>query len=408
MEEHIIEEDNIKNDILGKKMIYLDHAATTAINKDVLKEMMPYLINQYGNPSSIYSFGRKSRKAIENSRQQVAAAINAKKSEIYFTSGGTEADNWAIKGITQYYKNKGKHIITTSIEHHAILNSCKRLEKEGFEISYLSVDNDGKISIEDLKKSIRSDTILISIMMANNEIGTLEPIAEIGKIARERNIIFHTDAIQAVGSIPIDVEELQVDLLSISAHKFYGPKGVGALYIKKGTGIKKLMDGGEQEKDKRASTENVSAIVGMGKAIEIANKDLMQHQKQMFYLRDKAIEEILKNIPNTKLNGHAVDRLPGNVNIAFNGMEAEAMILKLDKMGFAVSSGSACASGSPEPSHVLKAIGLSHEMAQCSLRFTFGVENNIKDVEELVKSLKKIYSVHSEKGTVHSCFSVGN
>lgn len=403
-----MEEDNIKNDILGKKMIYLDHAATTAINKDVLKEMMPYLINQYGNPSSIYSFGRKSRKAIENSRQQVAAAINAKKSEIYFTSGGTEADNWAIKGITQYYKNKGKHIITTSIEHHAILNSCKRLEKEGFEISYLSVDNDGKISIEDLKKSIRSDTILISIMMANNEIGTLEPIAEIGKIARERNIIFHTDAIQAVGSIPIDVEELQVDLLSISAHKFYGPKGVGALYIKKGTGIKKLMDGGEQEKDKRASTENVSAIVGMGKAIEIANKDLMQHQKQMFYLRDKAIEEILKNIPNTKLNGHAVDRLPGNVNIAFNGMEAEAMILKLDKMGFAVSSGSACASGSPEPSHVLKAIGLSHEMAQCSLRFTFGVENNIKDVEELVKSLKKIYSVHSEKGTVHSCFSVGN
>lgn len=403
-----MEEDNIKNDILGKKMIYLDHAATTAINKDVLKEMMPYLINQYGNPSSIYSFGRKSRKAIENSRQQVAAAINAKKSEIYFTSGGTEADNWAIKGITQYYKNKGKHIITTSIEHHAILNSCKRLEKEGFEISYLSVDNDGKISIEDLKKSIRSDTILISIMMANNEIGTLEPIEEIGKIARERNIIFHTDAIQAVGSIPIDVEELQVDLLSISAHKFYGPKGVGALYIKKGTGIKKLMDGGEQEKDKRASTENVSAIVGMGKAIEIANKDLMQHQKQMFYLRDKAIEEILKNIPNTKLNGHAVDRLPGNVNIAFNGMEAEAMILKLDKMGFAVSSGSACASGSPEPSHVLKAIGLSHEMAQCSLRFTFGVENNIKDVEELVKALKKIYSVHSEKGTVHSCFSVGN
>lgn len=408
MEEHIIEEDNIKNDILGKKMIYLDHAATTAINKDVLKEMMPYLINQYGNPSSIYSFGRKSRKAIENSRQQVAAAINAKKSEIYFTSGGTEADNWAIKGIAQYYKKKGKHIITTTIEHHAVLNSCKRLEKEGFEISYLPVDNDGKISIEDLKKSIRSDTILISIMMANNEIGTLEPIAEIGKIARERNIIFHTDAIQAVGSIPIDVEELQVDLLSISAHKFYGPKGVGALYIKKGTGIKALMDGGEQEKGKRASTENVSAIVGMGKAIEIANKGLIQYQKQMCYLRDKAIEEILKNIPNTKLNGHAVDRLPGNVNIAFNGMEAEAMILKLDKMGFAVSSGSACASGSTETSHVLKAIGLSHEMAQCSLRFTFGAENNISDVEELVKALKKIYSVHSEKGTVHSCFSVGN
>jgi cysteine desulfurase len=398
----------LEENILEKKMIYLDHAATTAINKYVLKEMMPYLMNQYGNPSSIYSFGRKSRKAIENARQQVATAINAKKSEIYFTSGGTEADNWAIKGIAQYYKKKGKHIITTTIEHHAVLNSCKRLEKEGFEISYLPVDNDGKISIEDLRKAIRSDTILISIMMANNEIGTLEPIAEIGKIARERNIIFHTDAIQAVGSIPIDVEELQVDLLSISAHKFYGPKGVGALYIKKGTGIKALMDGGEQEKGKRASTENVSAIVGMGKAIEIANKDLMQYQKQMCYLRDKAIEEILKSIPNAKLNGHAVDRLPGNVNITFNGMEAESMILKLDKMGFAVSSGSACASGSTETSHVLKAIGLSHEMAQCSLRFTFGTENNISDVEELVKAVKKIYSVHSAKGTVHSCFSVGN
>ena len=398
----------MEENILEKKMIYLDHAATTAINKYVLKEMMPYLMNQYGNPSSIYSFGRKSRKAIENARQQVATAINAKKSEIYFTSGGTEADNWAIKGIAQYYKKKGKHIITTSIEHHAVLNSCKRLEKEGFEISYLPVDNDGKISIEDLRKAIRSDTILISIMMANNEIGTLEPIAEIGKIARERNIIFHTDAIQAVGSIPIDVEELQVDLLSISAHKFYGPKGVGALYIKKGTGIKALMDGGEQEKGKRASTENVSAIVGMGKAIEIANKGLIQYQKQMCYLRDKAIEEILKSIPNAKLNGHAVDRLPGNVNITFNGIEAESMILKLDKMGFAVSSGSACASGSTEPSHVLKAIGLSHEMAQCSLRFTFGTENNIRDVEELVKALKKIYSVHSAKGTVHSCFSVGN
>lgn len=398
----------MEENILEKKMIYLDHAATTAINKYVLKEMMPYLMNQYGNPSSIYSFGRKSRKAIENSRQQVATAINAKKSEIYFTSGGTEADNWAIKGIAQYYKKKGKHIITTTIEHHAVLNSCKRLEEEGFEISYLPVDNDGKISIEDLRKAIRSDTILISIMMANNEIGTLEPIAEIGKIARERNIIFHTDAIQAVGAIPIDVEELQVDLLSISAHKFYGPKGVGALYIKKGTGIKKLMDGGEQEKDKRASTENVSAIVGMGKAIEIANRGLIQYQKQMCYLRDKAIEEILKSIPNTKLNGHAVDRLPGNVNITFNGMEAESMILKLDKMGFAVSSGSACASGSTETSHVLKAIGLSHEMAQCSLRFTFGTENNISDVEELVKAVKKIYSVHSAKGTVHSCFSVGN
>ncbi len=375
--------------MIENKMIYLDHAATTSINEEVLKEMMPYLTNQYGNPSSIYSFGRKSKKAIEKAREQIAATINAKKSEIYFTSGGTEADNWAIKGIAGYYKKKGKHIITSSIEHHAVINSCKRLEGEGFEISYLPVDKDGKISIEDLKKSIRKDTILISIMMANNEIGTIEPIAEIGKIAREKGIIFHTDAIQAVGCITIDVEELQVDLLSISAHKFYGPKGVGALYIRKGTGIDSLiiqavgcitidveelqvdllsisahkfygpkgvgalyirkgtgidslMDGGEQEKGKRGSTENVASIVGIGKAIELANKNLIEYQKKLCCLRDEAIIQILKNIPNTKLNGHAVDRLPGNVNILFEGMEAETMILKLDKMGFAVSSGAAC------------------------------------------------------------------
>ncbi|MBS6503206.1 MAG: cysteine desulfurase NifS [Clostridium sp.] len=372
-------------------MIYLDHAATTAIKDDVLKEMIPYLTNQYGNPSSFYNFGRKSKKAIEKAREQVASAINAKKSEVYFTSGGTEADNWAIKGIAEYYKNKGKHIITSAIEHHAIINSCKRLEKEGFEISYLAVDEDGKISIEDLKKAIRKDTILISIMMANNEIGTIEPISEIGDIARKNRIVFHTDAIQAVGCIPIDVEDLKVDLLSISAHKFYGPKGVGALYIKKGTGIDSLMDGGEQEKGKRGSTENVASIVGMGKAIELANKNLNQYQKKLCNLRDEAIMHILKNIPNTRLNGHAVDRLPGSVNILFEGMEAESMILKLDKMGFAVSSGSACSSGLLEPSHVLKAIGLSHENAQCSLRFTFGEENNIKDVKKLVEALKKIY-----------------
>lgn len=381
----------MEEDIVEKKMIYLDHAATTAINDEVLKEMMPYLKNQYGNPSSLYSFARKSKKAIDKARQQVATAINAKKSEIYFTSGGTESDNWAIKGVAEYYKNKGKHIIISSIEHHAIINSCKRLEEIGFEISYLPVNKDGKILIEDLKKVIRKDTILISIMMANNEIGTIEPIEEVGKIAREKGIVFHTDAIQAVGSIPIDVENLKVDLLSISAHKFYGPKGVGALYIKSGTGIKNFIDGGEQEKGKRGSTENVAAIVGLGKAIELANENLSKYQKQMSYLRDEAISQILKNVPNTKLNGHATERLPGNVNILFKGMEAETMILKLDKMGFAVSSGSACASGLLEPSHVLKAIGLSHEMSQCSLRFTFGEENNIKDVEDLVEAIKKIY-----------------
>lgn len=376
--------------ILNKRMIYLDHAATTAIDDEVLKEMMPYLTNLYGNPSSIYSLGRRSKKAIEKSREQIAAAINAKKSEIYFTSGGTEADNWAIKGIADYHKNKGKHIITSSIEHHAIINSCKRLEEEGLEITYLPVDKDGKISIEDLKKAIRKDTILISIMMANNEIGTIQPIEEIGKIARENNILFHTDAVQAIGSIPIDVERLNIDLLSMSAHKFYGPKGVGALYIKGGVEIKTLLDGGEQEKGKRGSTENLASIVGIGKAIELANNNLEEYQGHIQNLRNEAIKQILNNILGTKLNGHPTERLPGNANIVFKGKEAQDMILKLDKMGFAVSSGSACAVGLPKPSYVLKAVGLSHEMAQCSLRFTFGKENTMEDVEELVKALKKI------------------
>lgn len=371
-------------------MIYLDHAATTAIKEEVIKGMMPYLTEQYGNPSSLYSFGRKSKKAIENARGQIANAINAKKSEIYFTSGGTESDNLAIKGVAKHYKNKGKHIITARVEHHAVINTCKRLEKEGFEVSYLSVDESGKISIEELKNTIRQDTILISVMMANNEIGTIQPISEIGKIAKEKGILFHTDAVQAVGSISIDVEELGVDLLSISAHKFYGPKGVGALYIRKGTSIEELLDGGAQEKGRRAGTENVSSIVGMGKAIEIATENLETYQKKMCYLRDEAISEILKRIPSSYLNGHKTDRLPGNVNITFPGMEVESMILKLDQKGIAVSSGSACASGSLEPSHVLKAIGLSHDMAQCSLRFTFGEENTIEDVEELVQALEEI------------------
>lgn len=371
-------------------MIYLDHAATTAIKEEVIKEMMPYLTEQYGNPSSLYSFGRKSKKAVENARMQVASAINAKKSEIYFTSGGTEADNLAIKGIAKHYKNKGKHIITSRVEHHAVINVCKRLEKEGFEVSYLSVDKSGKISIEELKNTIRKDTILISVMMANNEIGTIQPIKEIGKIAKAKGIIFHTDAVQAVGSLSIDVDELGVDLLSISAHKFYGPKGVGALYIRRGTGIEELLDGGAQERGKRPGTENISSIVGMGKAIEIATENLETYQKKMCYLRDETIREILKRIPMAYLNGHATDRLPGNVNMIFPSMEAEAMILKLDQRGIAVSSGSACASGSLEPSHVLKAIGLSHEVAQCSLRFTFGEENTIKDVEDLVEALVDI------------------
>lgn len=371
-------------------MIYLDHGATTAIKEEVIKEMMPYLTEQYGNPSSLYSFGRKSKRAIENARSQIANAIKAKKSEIYFTSGGTEADNWAIKGIAKHYKNKGKHIITSSIEHHAVINTCKSLEKEGFEISFLSVDESGKISIEELKNTIRKDTILISVMMANNEIGTIEPIEEVGKIAREKGILFHTDAVQGVGSLSINVDKLGVDLLSISAHKFYGPKGVGALYIRKGTGIEELLDGGAQERGRRAGTENIYSVVGMGKAIEIATENLETYQKKMCYLRDETIKRVLERIPKAHLCGHKTDRLPGNVNMIFPGMEAESMILKLDQRGIAVSSGSACASGSLEPSHVLKAIGISHEMAQCSLRFTFGEENTIKDVEDLVEALVDI------------------
>lgn len=375
---------------MSKRIIYLDHAATTAIKEEVIKEMMPYLTEQYGNPSSLYSFGRKSKKAIENARMRIANSINAKKSEIYFTSGGTEADNWAIKGIAKHYKNKGRHIITSRVEHYAVINACKRLEKEGFEVSYLPVDESGKILIEELKNTIREDTILISIIMANNEIGTIQPIEEIGKIAKENGILFHTDAVQAVGSLSIDVEELGVDLLSISAHKFYGPKGIGALYIRKGTSIEELLDGGAQEKGRRAGTENISSIVGMGKAIEIATENLEDYKKKICYLRDETITRILEQIPNSYLNGHKTDRLVGNVNITFPGMEAESMILKLDQRGIAVSSGSACSSGSLEPSHVLKAIGLSHEMAQCSLRFTFGEENTIKDVEDLVETLVDI------------------
>lgn len=371
-------------------MIYLDHAATTAIKEEVIKEMMPYLTEQYGNPSSLYSLGRKSKKAIENARNQVASAIGAKKSEIYFTSGGTESDNWAIKGVAEHYKNKGKHIITSKVEHHAVINACKRLEKEGFEVSYLSVDKNGKVSVEELKNTIREDTILISIMMANNEIGTIQPISEIGKIAKEKGILFHTDAVQAVGSLSIDVDKLGVDLLSISAHKFYGPKGVGALYIRKGTNTYELLDGGAQERGRRPGTENISSIVGMGKAIEIAAENLETYQEKMSYLRDKAISEILKRIPSSYLNGDEKDRLPGNVNMIFPEMEAETMILKLDQRGISVSSGSACASGSLEPSHVLKAIGVSHEMAQCSIRFTFGEDNTIKDVEDLVEALVDI------------------
>lgn len=372
---------------MEKKFIYLDHAATTPLRKEVLDEMLPYLTTYYGNPSSLYSIGRESKKAIELSRNRVAKALNANINEIFFTSGGTEADNWALRGAAYQNRHKGKHIITTSIEHHAILHTCKQLENEGFEVTYLPVDPFGRIDLEQLKDNIRDDTILISTMFANNEIGTIQPIKRIGEIAKERGICFHTDAVQAAGSIKIDVKDLNVDLLSISGHKFYGPKGIGALYIRKGVKIQNYMSGGAQERNKRAGTENVAGIVGIGKALEIAVEKLDSNYKHISGLRDKTIDYILNKIPFTRLNGHPTERLPGNVNISFEFVEAESTIIMLDNKGIAVSGGSACASGSLDPSHVLLAIGLPHETAHGSLRFSFGEENTEEDVDYLLNAL---------------------
>lgn len=370
--------------------IYLDHSATTKLKQEVLDTMRPFLTQQYGNPSSIYTLGREAKKAIDNAREQVAKAINAQANEIFFTGSGTEADNWAIKGVAYANKQKGKHIITSSIEHHAVLHTCEFLEKEGFEITYVPVDNEGLLDLNELKKSIRPDTILISVMLANNEIGTIQPIKEISQIAKDNGIYLHTDAVQAVGSIPVDVNDLGVDLLSLSGHKFYGPKGVGVLYIKNGTKISPLINGGGQEKGKRAGTENVANIVGIGKAIELATKDIPTYSRHLQELRDMTTEEILKTIPHSRLNGHKEKRLPGNVNISFEYIEGESILLMLDSKGIAASSGSACTSGSLDPSHVLLAIGLPHEIAHGSLRLTFGEENTKDDVKYLLEILPPI------------------
>lgn len=372
---------------MNSKMIYLDHAATTCLKPEVIKEMLPYLTSYYGNPSALYSIGRESKKAIELSRERIAKAINANVNEIYFTSGGTESDNWALRGAAYQNRKKGNHIITTVIEHHAILHTCKQLEDEGFVVTYLPVDEFGCCKEQHLLEAIREDTILISIMLANNEIGTIQPIQGMAKIAREKGILFHTDAVQAVGSLKIDVKALDVDLLSISAHKFHGPKGTGALYIRKGVQLKNFMSGGAQEKNKRAGTENISGIVGMGKAIEIAVEKLDENGEFIKGLRDRTINAILNQIPYVRLNGHETDRLPGNVNISFQFIEAESMIIMLDHKGIAVSSGSACASGSLDPSHVLLAIGLPHEIAHGSLRFSFGEENTHEEVDQLLETL---------------------
>lgn len=370
--------------------IYMDNAATTPIKEEVLEEMMPFLKDRYGNPSSVYSLAQSSKSAVEKAREQVANQIGAKKEEIYFTAGGSESDNWAIKGIAYKYKDKGNHIITSKIEHHAVLHTCEYLEKKGFEVTYLDVDQDGIIDLEELKAAIKDTTILISIMTANNEIGTIEPIKEIGEIAKAKDVIFHTDAVQAMGSIRMDVKDMNIDLLSLSGHKIYGPKGVGALYIKRGLRLDSLIIGGGQERNKRAGTENVPGIVGLGKAMELAYENLDEHNNRLIKLRDSLIEKIEANIDEIKLNGPRTNRLSNNVNFSFKYIEGEALLLSLDMMGIAGSSGSACTSGALDPSHVLLAIGLSHEIAHGSLRLSLGDFNTEEEIDYVVAELKII------------------
>jgi len=369
----------------------MDHAATTATDVKVFEEMKPYFALKYGNPNSIHSFGQETRDAVEEARGKVAHLIGANPAEIVFTSGGTEADNYAIKGIAWANQNKGNHIITSKIEHHAVLHSCRFLEKQGFKVTYLTVDKYGLVDPEEVKKAITDKTILVTIMHANNEIGTIEPIKEIAKIAKEAGVYFHTDSVQTVGHIPIDVNDLGVDMLSISGHKFYGPKGVGVFYLKKGTKIVSLMDGGAQEKNRRASTENVPGIVGIGKAAELAEKRLAKGvEDRVVKLRDKLIKGIMDKIGNVRLNGHPTNRLPGNANLCFEFIEGESMLLNLDMLGVAASSGSACTSGSLEASHVLLAIGLPPEIAHGSLRLTLGKENTEEDIDYVIKILPAI------------------
>jgi len=369
--------------------IYMDNSATTPVRKEVVEEMIPYLTENFGNPSSVYDLGKTSKHAVEKARKRVAYAIGAEENEIYFTSGGTESDNWAIKGIAFANRNKGKHIITSSIEHHAVLHACKWLEGQGFEVTYLPVDKYGMVSPEDLKNAIRDDTILISIMLANNEIGTIQPVDEIGKIARENRIYFHTDAVQAIGHVPIDVQKMNIDLLSLSGHKFQGPKGCGALYIRKGTKIETLLHGGAQERKRRAGTENVPAIAGLGKAIELAVGEIGESDKTLLEMRERLIKDLLK-IPKTHLNGHPIQRLANNVNVTFEYIEGESLLLLLNAKGVFASTGSACNSSSLEPSHVLTACGVPHEIVHGSLRLSLGKMNTQEDVNRILEVLPEI------------------
>lgn len=372
------------------KNVYMDYAATTFVKPEVLDAMLPYFTEKFGNPSSFYEVSRITSKAIDEARAKVAKALNCEPSEIYFTGGGSEADNWAIKGIASAHKNKGNHIITTKIEHHAVLHTCEYLEKLGFEITYLDVDSEGFINLEDLKNAITDKTILVSIMFANNEIGTIQPIKEIGQICKERGVYFHTDAVQAVGNVPIDVKNMNIDMLSLAGHKIYGPKGIGVLYIRKGIRIHNLIHGGGQERGRRAGTENIAGIIGISKAIELATENLPEHMAKLTKLRDKLIDGLLK-IPYSRLNGPRGDkRLPGNANICFKYIEGESILLSLDFEGVAASSGSACTSGSLDPSHVLLAIGLPHEIAHGSLRLTMGDYTTEEDVDYVLEVLPPI------------------
>ncbi|MBU5321657.1 cysteine desulfurase NifS [Sarcina ventriculi] len=388
--------------------VYLDYAATTYVKPEVLEEMLPYFTQKFGNPSSFYSISRENRMAIDKARAQVAKALNCDVNEVYFTGGGSEADNWAIKGIASAHKNKGNHIITTKIEHHAVLHTCQYLEKHGFEVTYLDIDDKGLVNLEELKNAITDKTILVSIMFANNEIGTIEPIKQIGEICRERKIFFHTDAVQAVGNVAIDVKDMNIDLLSLAGHKIYGPKGVGVLYIRKGIKIDNLIHGGSQERNRRAGTENIPGVVGLGKAIELATDNLEEHRNKMIALRDRLIEGLLK-VPYTRLNGAEGDkRLPGNVNVCFEFVEGESILLSLDFKGICASSGSACTSGSLDPSHVLLAIGLPHEIAHGSLRLTLGEGSKEEDVDyilevippiiERLRNMSPLWEDHLKKG----------
>ena len=373
------------------KTTYMDYSATTYVKPEVLDAMMPFFTEKFGNPSSFYGISRETKMAVDNARAQVAKAINCDPNEVYFTGGGSEADNWAIKGIATAHMKKGNHIITTKIEHHAVLHTCEFLEKFGFEVTYLDVNEEGFIDLKQLESAITDKTILVSIMFANNEIGTIQPIKEIGAICREKKVLFHTDAVQAVGSVPVDVKEMNIDLLSLAGHKLYGPKGIGALYIRKGVRIDNLIHGGGQERGRRAGTENIPGVVGLGKAIEIATENIEENRARLTVLRDKLIDGVLERIPYARLNGPRGDkRLPGNSNISFEFIEGESILLSLDFEGICASSGSACTSGSLDPSHVLLAIGLPHEKAHGSLRTTLGAASTEEDVEKLLNELPPI------------------